>query len=615
MNLTPRTLLRLAVLLALASPTGRAGLELRDYVTLPNGGEIVALYDRPSGSDWALVTDSFAGSAAAPAHHAVQIYAITAGGTLSPVRTVDLNGVGFPGGVPIANVSSVAADPLGRDFGVAAIIPKSPDGVVGATPGKLAFFELSTGNLLRTVDVGYHPDSVSFTPDGARVLVANEGEYNRNTAVPVGTAANEFVPLKGSVGIVDLAGVTAAADLAASAPAVVDVDFSSASLVHGASIAGLRFNATGLDDTTRPFHVEPEYIASSTTQAFVTLQENNALAVVELTGPNAGKVSAVHSLGTITQTIDASDRDVSNSPAVGKIDRNDTVPGLPMPDTVVRFRKGGLSYLATANEGDARPDDGDIVRAGTAGVVDTVDNGAGDLVFPGSLSNVTGIGRLNISRLDGNTDGDAGLEVPTMIGTRSVTLWDENGNKVFDTGDALEKFTALYFPGTFNMNSGNEGLFDTRSDDKGPEPEALAFGEVDGRQYLFIGAERQNGIFQFDLTDLDLTDPASLAAVDPFRLIVGYYNVVDGANGRVDSPAPDRGSPESLQFLPAGSSPTGEALLLVGYEGVPDAGIPGSVAVLGVNSLTVIPEARSWTGALGVLGLALAGLWSRARRR
>ncbi|MFM7103791.1 MAG: hypothetical protein ACKO3N_21815, partial [Verrucomicrobiota bacterium] len=268
MNLTPRTLLRLAVLLALAPASGRAGLELRDYVTLPNGGEIVSIYDRPLGSDWALVTDSFAGSATAPANHAVQIYEITGAGTLAPWRTVDLNGVSFPGGVPIGNVSSVAADPLGRDFGVAAIIPKSPDGTVGATPGKLAFFELSTGNVLRTVEVGYHPDSVSFTPDGARVLVANEGEYNPNTTVSVSTAANEFVPLKGSVGIVDLTGVTAAADLAASAPAVVDVDFSSANLVNGASLSGLRFNATGLTDATRPFHVEPEYMASSTTQAF-----------------------------------------------------------------------------------------------------------------------------------------------------------------------------------------------------------------------------------------------------------------------------------------------------------------------------------------------------------
>lgn len=202
-----------------------------------------------------------------------------------------------------------------------------------------------------------------------------------------------------------------------------------------------------------------------------------------------------------------------------------------------------------------------------------------------------------------------------MIGTRSVTLWDENGNKVFDTGDALEKFTALYFPGTFNMNSGSEALFDTRSDDKGPEPEALAFGEVGGRQYLFVGVERQNGIFQFDLTDLDLTDPASLASVDPFSLIVGYYNVVDGANGRIDPAASALVSPESIMFLPAGSSPTGQAMLVVGYEGVPDNGIPGSMALFEVNSLTVIPEAPSWAGAAGVLGLAMAGFWSRARRR
>ncbi len=39
------------------------------------------------------------------------------------------------------------------------------------------------------------------------------------------------------------------------------------------------------------------------------------------------------------------------------------------------------------------------------------------------------------------------------------------------------------------------------SDDKGPEPEALAIGEIDGRTYAFIGNERIGGVAAYDISD------------------------------------------------------------------------------------------------------------------
>jgi hypothetical protein len=304
-------------------------------------------------------------------------------------------------------------------------------------------------------------------------------------------------------------------------------------------------------------------------RAYVTLQENNAIAVVDLEGGGAPRISAILPLGTITQRIDASDRDPANG-GLAAININDLVPGLPMPDTLATFLHGGRRLLATANEGDARTDDGDVARAGAANVVDTVASGADDQIFSGSLSDSAGIGRLTISRVDGNLDGDSLVEVPTMIGTRSFTLWSEDGQRVFDSGSMIEEFVRANAPLTFNMNNGSTTAIDTRSDDKGPEPEALAYGQIDGRHYIFVGAERQNGIFQFDITDLSRVS------------IVGYFNIVDGTKVVTGS---QYVSPETIVFVPAAASPTGKPVLLVGYEGV-EPSISGSLAVLEVQPTT-----------------------------
>jgi hypothetical protein len=241
-----------------------------------------------------------------------------------------------------------------------------------------------------------------------------------------------------------------------------------------------------------------------------------------------------------------------------------------MPDTIATFLHNGRRLLATANEGDARSDDGDVARAGAANVVDTVADGPDDRIFSGSLSDSAGIGRLTISRVDGNLDGDSLVEVPTMIGTRSFTLWSEDGQRVFDSGSMIEEFVRANAPRTFNMNNGTTTAIDTRSDDKGPEPEALAYGQIDGRHYVFVGAERQNGIFQFDVTDLSRVS------------IVGYFNIVDGVKVVTGT---QYVSPETIVFVSASDSPTGKPILLVGYEGVEPA-ISGSLAVLEVQPTT-----------------------------
>jgi hypothetical protein len=202
-------------------------------------------------------------------------------------------------------------------------------------------------------------------------------------------------------------------------------------------------------------------------------------------------------------------------------------------------------------------------------------------------ANNTGIGRLNLLK-DQGRDADGKIADPTMMGTRSFSLWDATtGALVFDSGSAIEQWVATNDATAFNINSGSLAKMDDRSDEKGPEPEALAFGRIDGKDFIFVGAERQNGIFQFDITDLNNVS------------IVGYFNPITSSADSGGSFI----SPESILFLDAASNPSGKNLLVVGFEGT---GTNGSVGVF-----EVVPEPQTYI----LLGIAAAFLLWRLRRR
>lgn len=107
-------------------------------------------------------------------------------------------------------------------------------------------------------------------------------------------------------------------------------------------------------------------------------------------------------------------------------------------------------------------------------------------------------------------------------------------------------------PADFNSTDSANGTFDTRSDDKGPEPEGLTLGEVAGRTYAFVGLERVGGIFIYDVSQ-------------PRRAVfVDYVNTRDFS---ATDPALAGGlSPEDLDFIPAGDSPNGERILSEGHR-------------------------------------------------
>ncbi|MBE9136574.1 choice-of-anchor I family protein [Nodosilinea sp. LEGE 07088] len=399
--------------------------------------------------------------------------------------------------------------------------------------GTVVFLDVD-GNVLNSVTVGALPDMVTFTPDGTKVLSANEGEPNDDYSIDP----------EGSVSIIDLSnGVDNAVE--------TRVEFTQfndqAEVLKAAGVKLFGLNATVAKD------LEPEYIAVSPdgTKAWVTLQENNAVAVIDIA---SGAVDGIVPLGfkdySTGPKLDASNRD-------GGINlQNWPVFGVYQPDSIASYAVGGMTYYVTANEGDARirPDgdledaDGNVILE--EGAVFNEEARIADIVldptaFPdaATLQLEENLGRLNITTALGDTDGDGDFDELYSYGGRSFSIWDQDGNLVFDSGDDIANITAQLTPELFNANDGDPGEFDQRSDDKGAEPEALTVGKIGDTTYAFIGLERAGG----GVLVYDVTNPTAPIFVQYVR------DDIDIA-------------PEGLTFISSQASPNGNNLLVVANE-------------------------------------------------
>ena len=385
-------------------------------------------------------------------------------------------------------------------------------------PSQVIFFD-SDGNRLNAVATGSLTDMVTFTPDGRFVLAANEGEPDDN------------IDPEGSVSIIDVSGGAANAT-------VKTVTF------QGLSADDMRAKGVRVFPGKTPAEdFEPEYVAVSADSktAFVSLQENNALAKIDI--GNATLID-VFGLGTKDHSIEGNGldpHDKDDAINIGPV----PVRGMYMPDAIATFDAGGQTYVITANEGDARDEDERVKKA-------DIDPAA----LTGAQKDL--LERLKISTIDGDTDGDGDIDVLHAYGARSITIWDADGNRVSDTGDDFEQITARYLGNNFNStNDENKG--ENRSDDKGPEPEGVDTGVVGGKTYAFIGLERVGGIMVYDVTD-----PAkpTFVSYDNNRNFTGSLDFSLPSDLAI---AGDLG-PEGILFIPEDDSPLGVPLLAVASE-------------------------------------------------
>ena len=173
------------------------------------------------------------------------------------------------------------------------------------------------------------------------------------------------------------------------------------------------------------------------------------------------------------------------------------IKGLLMPDAVSTWTVGGVTYFATANEGDSRVDGSDEARLSALDLNDAVFGSQ-----EAALKSEDYAGRLTVSNIDGDTDPtQAGVEEIFTFGGRGMSIFRQNADgtitKVSDTGGEFEKIIAsLPDAGTaFNRNGEADGVsFDTRSDNKAGEPEGIDVDDVVVHRLLHLVDVSQNGL-------------------------------------------------------------------------------------------------------------------------
>ena len=145
------------------------------------------------------------------------------------------------------------------------------------------------------------------------------------------------------------------------------------------------------------------------------------------------------------------------------------------PDDPVNVR--GQTYLIMANEGDAREYAGyvEAVRLNNTGyLLDPIAFPA-----PASVKANAALGRLNVSTASGDVDGDGDFDRIEVPGARSVSIRDELGRLVWDSGEMFERLSELH-DGTLTLfnTTNTANTRENRSDDKGVEPESVVVGRV-----------------------------------------------------------------------------------------------------------------------------------------
>lgn len=444
----------------------------------------------------------------------------------SVVNSIDMNGYGGVTSVAVKN-------------GIVAVASPNADETLN---GSVVFFD-TNGVFLKQVSVGALPDMITFSPDGTKVLTANEGQPN----------ANYSIDPEGSVSIIDISGgIPALSQANVTTLLFTGYNAQEATLI-ASGIRKLKATSTLSQD------FEPEYItiSSDSQKAWVTLQENNAVVEINLATTT---FTAIWALGTKDVSLPGNGMDISDNNGQVLI-ANWPIQAFYMPDAVANYTIGGTTYLVTANEGDEKEYTGFVERTTVGAATYTLD----PAIYPNAsvLKQSYNMGRFRVSNLSGNTDADADFETINAVGSRSFSIFNTTTKQlVFDSGDDFERYTAANLPTIYNADH-EDNVAKGRSRAKGPEPEGVTVAEIGTETFAFISLERVGGVMVYNITN-----PNNVTFVD-------YKN-----SRSTSAYAGDHG-PEGITYIKPENSPNGTGYVLVANE------ISGTITVFEVDTNTL----------------------------
>ena len=389
------------------------------------------------------------------------------------------------------------------------------------------------GDFVEAYESGVQPDMVTFTKDGKYIISADEGE-----------------PREGYVNGIDPKGSVTIIDVENKSTNKVEFNINRVEALNNGVL--LKKGSNPAED------LEPEYIAISDDNktAFISLQENNAIASIDI---ESGNINYVKGLGFIDHSVEGNEIDaVRGKGKNAKIDiKNDNFLGTPMPDGIAFLSKDGKDYILTANEGDARE----------WGKKKNKYENTKSKKFDEKADKKTEY--LDNDKTDGLDENKIYL-----LGGRSFSIYDaSNLTKVYNSGSDFEKITARIFPDFFNTSNDEDkgpDKLDARSNKKGPEPENVEVLSIKDKTYAIIGLERISGIMIYDITD-----PSNPVYKDYFNNRIFIKSV----NDKEEIGLEKRGNigPEGLCAIEAKDSPTGKPIVLVANE------VSGTVQVIEFN--------------------------------
>jgi hypothetical protein len=409
--------------------------------------------------------------------------------------------------------------------------------------GSVVFFD-TNGIFLKQVTVGALPDMIVFSPDGTKVMTANEGQPNTTYSVdPEGSVSS--IDISGGITTLSQANVTT-------------MNFTSFNTQEATLLAsGVRKVKT---TSTLSQDFEPEYITISadSQKAYVALQENNAIAEINLSNST---ITNIWPLGTKDISIPGNGFDISDNNGQVLI-ANWPIKAFYNPDAISNYSVAGTNYIVTANEGDEK-EYGTFTERTTVGAATyTLD----PAIFPNAsvLKQNHNMGRFRTTNANGNLDADTEYEQINCVGSRSFSIFNATTKQiVFDSGDDFERYTAANLPTLFNSDHESNSA-KNRSRAKGPEPEGVTVATIGTETFAFISLERIGGVMVYNITNPN------------------NVSFVDYKNSRSTSAFDGDHGPEGITYIAPENSPNGMPYVLVANE------ISGTITIFEVdtNALT-----------------------------